>query len=103
MTAIDKLKIRHRAAVEKLKKVAAPKFDKYGILVCTKVISKNLDISDTTVMNYVGGRVKDGFLTEALIAEFKSLNNEVCEVTGNAEPRKRKRYSPGLYIQEAAG
>lgn len=72
MEAKKKLKQRHKEAVIELKKAAAPYLDK-GLNDAAKKICKNIGVSFQTVVNYVHGRTKDGYLTEAITKEFKSL------------------------------
>lgn len=63
---------RHREAHNKLK-AAASKFIGKGSTMAFKVVGKNVGCSHITVSNYVNGDYKDGFLTEAITAEFKKL------------------------------
>jgi len=72
MEAKKQLKQRHKEAVIELKKAAAPYLDK-GLNDAAKKIGKNIGVSFQTVVNYVHGRTKDGYLTEAITKEFKSL------------------------------
>ena len=69
----DLLRKRHLDAVIKLQSVANPKVFLYGLMKCAKAIGDKLEITDQTVINYLSGRVKDGFLTEAIAKEFKAL------------------------------
>jgi len=67
------LKHRHLQAVVKLQAVANPKVFQYGLMKCAKAIGDKLEVTDQTIINYLSGRVKDGFLTEQITKEFKSL------------------------------
>ena len=69
----DLLKQRHLEAVVKLQSLANPKVFKWGLMKCSKVVADKLGITDQTVINYLSGRTKDGYLTDAIIKEFKSL------------------------------
>ena len=73
MTAKEQLQKRHDEAAEKLKAVCQPKIEKHGRNACAKLICDNLGVSFQTVVNYTYGNAKDGFLTEAITKEFKSL------------------------------
>lgn len=73
MKAKEQLNSRHLEAVEKLKTVALPKMEKHGSKKCCELIGAELGISYPTVENYVYGRAKDGFLTEAITQQFKAL------------------------------
>ena len=69
----EKLQHRHLQAVVKLQSVANPKVFKYGLMKCAKAIGDELEITDQTVINYLSGRVRDGYLTEAITQQFKTL------------------------------
>ena len=73
MTAKQQLKERHEEAIEKLKSVALPKIEMLGLKKACELVAPNVGVSRQTVGNYVYGMAKDGFLTETLIREFKSL------------------------------
>lgn len=72
MEAKKQLKQRHKEAILELKKAAAPYMDK-GLNDAAKKIGKNVGVSFQTVVNYVYGKTKDGYLTEAITKEFQSL------------------------------
>lgn len=78
MTAKENFDARHQTATLKLHKIAVIKYKRYGIMVCCGVLSGILKISKNTVMNYVDGWASDGFLTEAMIIQFRKLNKTVC-------------------------
>lgn len=63
---------RHMEAHNKLK-AAAAKWTGNGVTLIYKTIGKRVGCSHITVSNYVNGDYKDGFLTEAITAEFKKL------------------------------
>lgn len=67
------LKERHNIANTKLKSIAIPKIEKYSLKTTTELVANNLCISAQTVVNYIYGRGKDGFLVEAIIKEFKEM------------------------------
>ncbi len=73
MTAKEEFNKRHSKALSELQKAANPKSYQYGLLKCSNAIAANLGISFQTVINYVSGRAKDGYLTEAITKEFKQL------------------------------
>lgn len=73
MTTLQELNKRHRDAIRELQEVAIPKTEKDGLVKLSKVVGKNLKKSPQTVMNYLRGRGKDGYLTEAITKEFLSL------------------------------
>lgn len=76
MTSKEQLKKRHLRAVVQLQKVANPKVFKYGLMECGKAVGQKLEVSPQTVINYISGRVKDGYLTEAIAQEFENLTIE---------------------------
>lgn len=39
------------------------------------VVAERLNISGTTVRNYLEGKIADGYLAEAIYKEFKNLKN----------------------------
>lgn len=69
------LEQRHNKAHKDLIKAAKPHMDKKNVKALFNPIAKKYKISDQTIYNYIGGRCKDGFLTEALTFEFKQLKN----------------------------
>lgn len=68
-----KLKVRHKEASAELKKVALPYIDNNTLNSVALNIGGILGVSFQTVVNYVYGKAKDGFLTEAICNEFKKL------------------------------
>lgn len=73
MTTKEQLEERHQKAIDNLKKVAKGKIYVHGLYKTAKIIAENLDLSTDTVINYVSGRTKDGFLTDAIAKEYKTL------------------------------
>jgi len=73
MEAKKQLKQRHKEACAELKKVAAPYIDNSTLNAEALKIGRNLGVSFQTVVNYVYGKAKDGYLTEAITKEFQSL------------------------------
>lgn len=67
------LKVRHKEASAELKKVALPYIDNNTLNSVALKIGGILGVSFQTVVNYVYGKAKDGFLTEAISNEFKKL------------------------------
>lgn len=67
-------KQRHKEAHSKLQKVALPVINKQGLNKTCRAIAAKLNVSDQTVINYVSGSCKDGFLTEAIAYEFQNLS-----------------------------
>lgn len=76
MEAKKRLNGRHKQARSELKKVAMPYIDGNSLNSVAMGISKKLGISFQTVVNYVHGRAKDGYLTEAITNEFKLISNK---------------------------
>ena len=70
MTTLQELKARHKAAVKELQEISAPITKEKGLVLTSKQIAKNLSVSPQTIMNYIDGRGKDGYLTEAISKEF---------------------------------
>lgn len=73
MTILEEYNQKHQKAIERLQKVANPKTFKYGVVKSCEVVAANLGTSSQTIMNYISGRTKDGYLTEAITKEFKNL------------------------------
>ena len=73
MTSKEQLQRRHLKAVVSLQKVANPKVFQWGLMECAKAIAPKLEVTPQTVINYLSGRVKDGYLTESIAEEFKNL------------------------------
>ena len=67
------LEVRHKEASAELKKVALPYIDNNTLNSVALKIGGILGVSFQTVVNYVYGKAKDGFLTEAISNEFKKL------------------------------
>lgn len=73
MTTLQEFKSRHKEAIKTLKEVAAPKIKERELVSVSTTIGKNLDVSAQTVINYINGRGRDGYLTEAIIKELQSI------------------------------
>lgn len=73
MTTLQELNTRHKEAIKTLQEVATPKTKEKGLVFLSEAIAKNLKRSPQTIMNYIKGRGKDGYLTEAITKEFQSL------------------------------
>lgn len=67
------LQKRHEKAQEELKAVAIPIIAKSSAKRECEKVAKKLDVSYQTVINYVYGMAKDGFLTEAIRDVFQTL------------------------------
>ena len=73
MSVYTDFKKKHKEAIKALQVAAQPKVDKHGRIHCFKIIAKNLNVAKSTISNYVDGRTKDGYLTEAITKEFEKL------------------------------
>lgn len=73
MEGKKQLKQRHKAASKELNRVASPYIENGSLNFEAIKIGKELGISFQTVVNYVYGKSKDGYLTEAITQEFLSL------------------------------
>lgn len=73
MEAEKKLKLRHEKASAELKKVAIKYIDNNTLNKEAEKIGKSLGVSFQTVVNYVYGKAKDGYLTDAITELFKSI------------------------------
>ena len=69
----QKLVDRHNTAVKRLQEVASKKEKKNKNTQIAAIVGEKLGISGQTVINYLNGQAKDGYTTEALIAEYKQL------------------------------
>jgi len=65
---LDRHQMAHAGLVD-----AATKYLNGGIKRACEVVADRIGCSDVTVRNYVQGKCKDGFLTEAITKEFKKL------------------------------
>lgn len=70
LTPLETLKSRRNEICRQLSKVELPK--SIGTESCMKV-GQILDITGVTVMNYLKGNVRDGYLAEAILKEFKAM------------------------------
>ncbi len=75
MGSDEALKLRHTRATEKLKEVANRKLKSGSATQTAFVVGLKLGITGQTVLNYLNGNCRDGFLTEALTMEFRKLKN----------------------------
>lgn len=73
MKAKRDLQVRHKTAFKTLNELANAKTEKGKVIRIYGSVAKNLGISQSTVINYLAGRGKDGYLTDALIEQFQSL------------------------------
>lgn len=73
MEAKKQLKQRHKDACSYLRKIANPYIDNNTLNAEALKIGKRLGVSFQTVVNYVYGKSKDGYLTEAITKEFEIL------------------------------
>lgn len=73
MEAKKQLRERHKEACAILNKVAEPYINNKTLNTQAEKIGKRLGVSYQTVVNYVYGKSKDGYLTEAITKEFKAL------------------------------
>jgi predicted transcriptional regulator len=72
MTTLDELKAKHKTIQKELKDVSLPITNEHGLVNTSTVVAKKLKVSPQTIMNYLSGRVKDGYLAEAIIQEYKN-------------------------------
>lgn len=73
MEAKKQLRQRHKEACLELKKIASPYIDNTTLNAEAVKIGRELGVSFQTVVNYVYGKSKDGYLTEAIIDQFKKI------------------------------
>ena len=71
MTVLETFTDKHKQIKEKLKSIVLP-IDGSATQICWN-IGTNLNVSGTTVKNYLCGEVKDGYLAEAIYSEFKRI------------------------------
>jgi len=67
------LKERHESAFKKLRIEANKKLTNREATQIAAKVGIGVGVSGQTVINYLNGKCKDGFITEALTAEFKKL------------------------------
>lgn len=72
MEAKKQLRQRHKEACLELKKAASPFIENETLNKVAIAIGKNVGVSFQTVVNYVYGKSKDGYLTEAMTQQFKN-------------------------------
>lgn len=73
MKAKQELKDRHISAVSALVKASKGKTKRYGLVRASYEVGKSLGVSPNTVINYLRGKSKDGYLTDAITSEFRTL------------------------------
>lgn len=71
MTAKQQYDSRHSEVLSKIVASRSKIVNGYTLVAC-KLIGQNLGISQQTVYNYIQGRIKDGYLAEAILRELKS-------------------------------
>lgn len=69
MTALEDYNKAIEDISAKLKTVALPPNQSYALWS----VAESLNISGTTVKNYLSGKVKNGYMAEAIYKEFKRL------------------------------
>lgn len=75
MTAFEELNTRHKSIKKELRDISQPVVTEHGLVSTSTVVAKKLKVSPQTVMNYLSGRVKDGYLAEAIIQEYKTYSH----------------------------
>jgi len=73
MEALKELNDKHSVIKEKLATTAKAKISKGTIMAACTNVGRLLEISPQTVYNYITGNIKDGYLAEAILKEFKRL------------------------------
>ncbi len=73
MNAKEALKERHQRSIASLLKAAEKKTSQYGLVNSSYEVGKKVGVSSNTVINYLMGKGKDGYLREAITWEFKQL------------------------------
>lgn len=73
MATGSELKQRHADIKNKLVKTATRICHDYPTIETCKSIAKAVNVSYTTVYNYSFGRIKDGYLAEAILKEYEKL------------------------------
>lgn len=69
MTTLQNYDYKHETIKNKLLTVAKEKLNG-EVMKASTVIAKTLEISPQTVYNYLTGRIKDGYLAEAILREI---------------------------------
>lgn len=72
MTTKEKYNYKRTQIIVSLKTISSLKAERKGIMEVCNTVAKSLGISPQTVYNYTQGRVSDGYLAEAILAELKS-------------------------------
>ncbi len=73
MTAIQEYKSKHKDVGARLRTISLTKSKGVGRLAACEAIAPKLGVSAQTIYNYTCGRIKDGYLAEAIINEFELL------------------------------
>ena len=71
MTTKEKLESRRFVIKSSIQAISIQKAKKDGIMELCKYVGAALDVSTQTIYNYTQGRVSDGYLAEAILAEMK--------------------------------
>lgn len=69
-----KLKKLHKNTDKILLIAASNTIDAGKITGVSKRLAEKYNVSDQTILNYIHGRGKDGFLKQLLIEDFKEIN-----------------------------
>ncbi len=75
--ALKNFRERHLKAKQELKRIAMPILDKIEKKGAVEAIGKYLNVSGQTVLNYVYGNGKDGFLVEAITNQFLIIQENI--------------------------
>jgi predicted transcriptional regulator len=73
MTALEQYNTKHQEVIVKLNQLSASKIEEGKILIVCKNVGEALNKSTQTIYNYLSGRIKDGYLAEAICQELKKL------------------------------
>lgn len=75
MTSLQQYDFKHQEIKSKLLTVAKEKLNG-EVMKASTVIAKILEVSPQTVYNYLTGRIKDGYLAEAILRETKNYQTK---------------------------
>ncbi len=64
---------RHQSIHDKIKKEYQRLLKLYSVKSFTDAIGDDLKISPITVINYIHGRIKDGYLAEDILSKLKKI------------------------------
>jgi hypothetical protein len=70
MTAVQEYKTKHKEIKGRLTSMSFRKTKGIGVIDICNAIGKKLGFSGQTIYNYLQGRIKDGYLAEAICKEF---------------------------------